>query len=822
MTLRTIVLRPFAGIASREVSFDPSLTVILGPNEAGKTTLYRAIQHALYTRCDLTPAKFEREMGRFLPIGGGDTIAVELAFASGGKELLLKKRWGAGRSAELVLPGGRAVRGEEEIARLVDSFIPVKEGTCKLVLMSSQTELSRTIEDLKVPESETLHSLGDILRRSILETDGISVGRFKSRLEAAYEGYYSRWDMHAGLPEKGKGIRNRYTKNVGKVLAAYYDKEDLREALAGAREYEETLDRLNGDLLRLAQQDAEKVRFLEEWRGAVDAAGKRREYRLERETVGGRAEEMREANRTWPVFENRLASDGELRRTLEERRNVLSRELGEAQEEERRKARRDDCSRIRSLKADADKLGRALESVRKITREEFEELRETQGLCDTLRARLASGALNLSFSALRAVSLTLRSDGGPPVPRELAKGETLELRGAARVGVSHADWSLEVSSGEAGEGKPSAVNATAAERLKAFEAADERVRPLMAACGVSTLSEASEVNRVYEKALQSQREAQNALRKELRGREYAEIERDAAVLGEPRPARPLAEILAEHGTVQGKISRLEAEISSMKKTLDGYAQKFGDQDRLLLEVSKNVTREAELKTLIASLPPLPGEMKDEDELIAAYNGAREAHESLNGRVKELEVQIARHEGRGQEGAYRDFSTEELALKLVEAEERFARVSRAAEAVGRIGALTEKIMREIDRSTYAGIRQKLEGYVAALTDNRHTTLAMSESLPEGFVTTEGRTLGYTLLSTGTKDVLALALRLAMAEYFLEGADGFVAMDDPFVNLDPDRQKKAAELIRSFAERKQVLLFTCHPRVAELLDADPVRL
>jgi uncharacterized protein YhaN len=75
------------------------------------------------------------------------------------------------------------------------------------------------------------------------------------------------------------------------------------------------------------------------------------------------------------------------------------------------------------------------------------------------------------------------------------------------------------------------------------------------------------------------------------------------------------------------------------------------------------------------------------------------------------------------------------------------------------------------------------------------------------------------------VVAVGIALAALTFAVFAqtlGSGFVAMDDPFVNLDPDRQKKAAELIRSFAERKQVLLFTCHPRVAELLDADPVRL
>jgi exonuclease SbcC len=56
---------------------------------------------------------------------------------------------------------------------------------------------------------------------------------------------------------------------------------------------------------------------------------------------------------------------------------------------------------------------------------------------------------------------------------------------------------------------------------------------------------------------------------------------------------------------------------------------------------------------------------------------------------------------------------------------------------------------------------------------------------------------------------------MANRFLGGADGFVIMDDPLVNLDPDRQLKAAALLRVYAENRQVIIFTCHPAHAEIL-------
>ena len=63
---------------------------------------------------------------------------------------------------------------------------------------------------------------------------------------------------------------------------------------------------------------------------------------------------------------------------------------------------------------------------------------------------------------------------------------------------------------------------------------------------------------------------------------------------------------------------------------------------------------------------------------------------------------------------------------------------------------------------------------------------------------------------------------MAAHFLEGLDGFLILDDPMVDLDTDRQRKTADILREFAEQKQVILLTCHEAHAELLTQSPLRI
>ncbi len=63
---------------------------------------------------------------------------------------------------------------------------------------------------------------------------------------------------------------------------------------------------------------------------------------------------------------------------------------------------------------------------------------------------------------------------------------------------------------------------------------------------------------------------------------------------------------------------------------------------------------------------------------------------------------------------------------------------------------------------------------------------------------------------------------MADYFLGEEDGFMLLDDPLVDMDPDRQKAAAAALKAFAARRQLIVFTCHPATAALLGAKPIML
>lgn len=168
------------------------------------------------------------------------------------------------------------------------------------------------------------------------------------------------------------------------------------------------------------------------------------------------------------------------------------------------------------------------------------------------------------------------------------------------------------------------------------------------------------------------------------------------------------------------------------------------------------------------------------------------------------------------------SVEEFNKDLAEAEERFNVEQKKGMAIARIKQSMEKLLGEMDSATYIGLEKEVSELIQKMTGGRYEDVTMEKSIPSGFHREDGVVMPYENLSTGTKDVLGIALRLAITRRFLEEKEGFVIMDDPLVDLDPDRQSKAANAIKDFSKGKQIILLTCHPSHAELLGGHQIQL
>ena len=800
MILKSIALKPFGGLTDVQLDFNSGLNVIHGPNEAGKSTIFNALQRVLFTPAHLTPSVFRREMESFLPLEGGDTIVVSLCLGLNGDTYALKRTWGATKSAELTLPGGSLITDEDAIQERLISLLPAKEGTFKTVLMTYQSGLPKTIEEL---EDESIQTLSTILRRAVFETDGVSVDRFKQNIESEYTEYYKRWNRERGCPESDR----RYKINVGKILRAYYDLEDKQMALKEARNYEAELDKINGEINTYIETIETLGDYIEKNERIVEDARQRQSLNDRLDAIVARMERYEKDSREWPVAESDVDRIEALLPGLKQKENALALEQKMAIKKGERNQLRRQFEQVEKRRQELEDAKQATQQTPKLTDNDLEELRNTNAKLDRLKASVTASKLSVRLLAKKALSVFVQEGLFEPQPHEIGSGEHISYDEGGRVKISHQDWEIDISSGE------SNFDALVQE----FEETKRHLTALLEQHGVENLNEAMAVNNDYTARLQSVNSAKNNLEAALAGETYEELKAKVAEIGTTEDSRDLESILEDLHNVKDEISGHKRSLEQNKERIQKLINTYGSSNQLLLKLAEEVKNEKETQEKIENLVPLPDGVDDVDSFIEMYEEKQTELTEMNDHNRDLLIQRANLEKDEPE-----LSAEELDNRRVELAENFEKINKRGEAVARIKDLTDRLMEEMDSSTYKGLAGDLERYVMSMTENRYAQIDMEESLPRGFVRQDGVTLPHNLLSAGTRDVLALSLRLAMANHFLRDANGMLMLDDPLVDLDPRRQEKAAEAFQDFAEQKQVIIFTCHPHHAELLGGNRIEL
>ena len=807
MILTRLTIQTFGCFSHHTIEFQKGLNVVLGPNEAGKSTLFHAIQKIILVPAKLKKVDFEKEMVRFLPIAGGDTLDAELEFRVGTGQFVLRRSWGSRPASQLILPGGSTLNDENTIREKLETLLPARPGTFKSVLMTYQSGLAKTIEELKSDPSGTVQTLGDILRTAVLETDGVSIDQFKDRVDALYDRHFSHWDSRQNFPEKGKGVENPYVKEVGEILHAFYEKERIRVSLKEARDYEEKLDTINRQIEQSSKHVGEKEAYLRRNKKPVEDARERRTQEAELKAVQSHIEIMKKANSEWPVSDSKVEEMKKLLPSLEKKREPLENEKKEVEIEERNKGLRERFRRIFQKKEALQKAREEFQQVKVLERNDLEEIRKASALLHQMKTGLEAGRLSVQLRTKQATDLAIQQDFDTEFQKKISKDELLHLEAGGRLKLTHPEWEMEVTSG----------NINFNEKQQNYHEAEEKLKSLLHKHGLDTVEKAMETNQIYEKHLIEIKKANENLSAELGTESFEDVESKIKAIGQQKATRPIAGVIEELAKLRYEIESLKKDLDHHQHVVNTYQTKYKTKDDLLLDLAEAVGKEKNLAEKIGQLTALPEGADNPEIFIRHYEQSQTEVERMREKRTELLLQKSDLE-REAPGA----SAEELAKGLSEVEEQFASVAKQGKAIERIKTLTQSLLGKMDTDTFTDLKKGMEETVSFLTGQRYTRIEMSGCLPQGFLRGDGMHLPYDLLSQGTKNILSLALRLVMAEHFLKDADGFLMMDDPLVDLDPERQNRAAETLKSFAEKKQFLIFTCHPSSAALLGGHLINL
>jgi exonuclease SbcC len=808
-------VHPFGCFADRTLDLAPGLNVVLGPNEAGKSTLFKALRHALLVRTRLKKPELAKYLAPYLPAGGGDFIRVELDLLSPEGRFHLQKRWGSSPDAELTLPGGGVVAEEAAIQARVAELLPAKPATFATMLLVGQAELGATVDTLRggsKEASDSLADLADTLRRVVLETGGVSVDRFTARLDELRNKAFSKWDIAHGGPERdgsgrSRGLENPWKNERGRIYEAWLRAETLRDAWNAAVAFEAGLDEVNAGLREAASALAKCESFVTTGAAAARDAWERRSLDAESGRLRAEAEQLRQLNREWPVAARRAEELREGMAKSDAARAPLTAELEAAQRAEEGRSLRERFERAQKLAVKEREARANLEAAPRLDRKALEEIQRANTALERAQAGLEAGRLSVTIAARANVQLVVQEDLDPEKPKSLEPGATASLKAGGRIRIQHPDMEIEVRSGDADFDA----------RVQKAAAARRALTELLERHRIADRAEAETRAQAFATLEAELAVASRNLAEELAGAALQELEKQVAARGPGTHTRATSVVSAALARLEAERDALAAESERLNPRIHEWEAAHGSMDGLVDRIAAALSRQKDLQARIDACAPLPRGFADADTFLRDYEAAKE-------RLTELKVERKGLETRKNdlEKPSRDQTAEEIAAQLKDGEEAFQSELRRGRALERVREHATELLRHSDSEIYRGMREALESAVSGMTGGRHARVEMDGALPRGLTDARGPVVGWEMLSAGTKDTLALALRLAMASYFLGDADGFMLLDDPLVDMDPGRQRAAAEALKTFSSSRQLIVFTCHPAVAELLGGNLVRL
>ncbi len=345
MRIRTLVLQRYGGWSDRELALGPGLTIVSGPNEAGKTTLLDALSDLLWGMprparhaWQFSPSRLGLQAcvdvdGRELTVrrstrglfDDGDT-PLEAPWGPGGAEARKRWRQGFGLGHEQLREGGRRLcSGGGDLAELV--FTARSGRDVRAVVGALDGEADKLFRDHRGSKSVEVRA---------------AMGRYE-RTEASAAEQMSRAGEVTALVEEIGRLERRAAELARSRSIAARDSDHARQALRG-HEPARTLAALRVDRAAL------------EASGAVLDATRLGEYRTASDEL---------ATAEHDVAEHRSRADElRVRRAELDVDEVLLADAARVRElESAAQAREGDADRVAALRAESAELHRRAETA---------------------------------------------------------------------------------------------------------------------------------------------------------------------------------------------------------------------------------------------------------------------------------------------------------------------------------------------------------------------------------------------------------------------------------------------------------------------------
>lgn len=865
-----------------ELAFHDRLTVLAGPNEAGKSTLFEAIRRALFDR-SRTGARWVERLVPYDKKGARPTVVLD--FEHDGRTLRIRKSFGSkGEAALSELCDGEwtTLAGNEEAEEMLLDLLGAKASGRR---DGSSPESWGAFQWLFVPQE--LRGLPEkrsgAASRIGLDQAGVSpelekvrelvLAEYRETYTATTEKFSSRSEVRR-LEEELEALREQRDEQFLTIRQldekrAEYDgiSDALPQFRADATEAKKAWDAVQDEAVDLSGAQG-KLEAAEATRnkceGEAEQAKTVLKERLEREKAA------ETASKKYSKATEEAANTKAERDRIRDRRDALGNEATKVG---------DTVAELRRTSADAARCLRTRELKQKLetAQKRMEEAKDLDGRIRKAKAALTGetpdaklvkevetlvGQAQAKRLSVRQAALRVTVDGSPDLEVRLDGAVLDEPEGVAI---------KDVVIGASGGGTVR-IEGDTQEAQRFTDEADtleREIAKLLDPFGVETLDDLRQLREARREleskvtALEAQRQGlDEQATSELEG-EVAEMAAETNDLEQKRAlqnANPDHDVMPE-AKLKALVNRLTEDVAQLEKQFEGARQQRDELATALEEADRKAT-EAGVAYSVA-------ETKDEgakheldrhrdrhgskDKCRTRETETREALERATGHVSEcrgaferlkddatarrdtakrtyerLSANVQRQEARAEqlmedldrESAQGAYSLwAELERKLELEGPRLERLELRAQAIALLNKEIESVRSSAVNRVVAPIKKDLDELLAIATRGRYTLASLDDALVPDQLEGTGE-CRFEDGSTGLRELVATLVRMSVASHLAKTEPQTLILDDPCAHVSRERTARVVDLLNRITRESavQAIILTHRQNEFAGLDGD----
>lgn len=804
MYIKSYKCTRFAGLKDIDLEFHKGINVILGPNESGKSTIIEGIHSTLFKDTKLRKNNNpDKEFSfKFMPQPNGDFIDGIVEIENHNGRYKIYKEWGSKGDIYLSTPNESIIKNENKIKEELDKIIIHGDSTYTNIVFAKQRDLKNALYNI-IKNNEVTNEINDLLRRSLMELDGISIDNIEQNIENELEDLYKKWDKEKNYPENNKGINNPYKTGLGKILESYYKKEKLKLSMDKADESEKKFENICNNMKVLEDTIELLIEQKIELEKIENDVTNRLILNAEISSINKDLADLAEANRQWPKAEIVIEGLEEKIDWFKKEREKLYKEKNEIEKIRQKEKIEKRLKSIEDLQYQIENIMIKLSNIKNISKEDIEKLAKIKTdlltLETTMKASKMIGILKKSSNKTVYVS----KDFGDK--EELELDTIFEANGLISISYGN-EFEIEIKTGDL----------DFKEISNRYKTSKKQYDEFLIELSIDSIEE-GKLNLETIKSLNNEKKSLEKQIDIILDNDLVEnLKKELKDLKDIKINKNLEKIENE----LERIHKEELEASAIKKNKSDqiklWMEKYSNIDNLLeLLVDKKTIFNHKTKEL-EGLKPLPEEFATAEEFKAKLSLIKE---NLN--ISQIDLDNLKSDYYEAKNNLLDTSFEELKKEYLDAEDMYFKYINRGEKLIEIQRVFIKTKEKLSKDPLGPLVSEFARLLDIITDGSYQTGEIDEDFNIKLENINGE-IPIELLSAGTYDSVALALRFSLLKHIFDGKSGYVILDDCLVDLDPNRKAQSIKLINDFAKDYQVIFTTCDPTTAKMLGGNIINL